>query len=492
MRPSPAAFGLLALVACTGARPPDAPAEPTDAAPAVQPHDPTVKRDFPDPLPARDFTMPQAEARTLSNGLKVVVAPNDEVPLVNVTVAFNVGGFADESPGQADVVFDMLNEGAGDLSAEDISKQLKKLASDLSTRGGADGGSVSISTLKRNLAPTLDLMALVLEEPTFPQDEWDILRKRYVAAVAQARKDPNRIASRVQGRLVWGDAYKGRIEMESDYEGLTVDSMKKWWAKYGGPQNAIVLVGGATTADEIVPLLEERLGDWKPDGIESPSVTPVPRPPETSTLYLVDKPGAAQSVVRVMNVVGTRTEPDWFQYDMGLDVLGGTFMSRLNMNLREDKAYTYGARCYTMNGYGPGIASCGASVKTDVTGPSLDEIRKELTRIRGDGVITEEEVVYMRDTTVNGYPKRFETPGAMLGEQVAIWRYGLPEDWPSTYLDKVKAVTRDQAQAALEERWNPDTEVWLVVGDKSVIGKDLEAFGLPIVEIDADGNPVGG
>jgi len=478
----------LALVAC----PPPAPEQPVDPLADVKTHDPSVKRDFPEPLTDKGFTAPAVERRTLSNGLEVVVATNDEVPLVDITLAFKVGGFADDVPGTAAVTFDMLNEGAGELSAEQISSKLKAMASELRTGANSDGGSVSISSLKRNLPETLDLMELIVEEPTFPADEWTIRKKQYIASVQQARKDPSRIADRVEGRIMWGDSYKGQVAMESHYESLTPEQMKAWWDSHAGPQNAILLVGGAVTPDEIVPMLEERFGDWSSEGVQSPTIEPEAQIPDEPTLYFVDKPGAAQSVVQVMNVVGSRTDPDWFTYDMGMDVLGGTFMSRLNMNLREDKAYTYGARCWTVDGYGPGVAQCSASVKTDVTGPSLTEMRKELTQIRGDKPITEEEVDYMTDTTVNGYPKRFETPGSLLGEQATIWRYGLPEDWPSTYLDKVKAVTRDQAQQSLEERWKPEHEVWLVVGDKSVIGPDLEAFGLPIVELDADGNRIGG
>lgn len=475
----------IALSAC----PKPTPTEP--AADAVVPHDPAVARDYPEPLPERPLVVPTLETRTLSNGLKVMVVPNNEVPIVNVTVAFNVGGFADEVPGEARATFDMLNEGAGDLNAAQIAKKLQTMASTLSTSGGADGGAVSISSLTKNLGETLDLLALVIEEPSFPEGDWELMQSRYVAGVESSRKDPVAISRRVQNRLLFGDQYRGRLPSEEHYQAIDTAKMKAWWAKYGGPENAVVLVGGATDADTVTELLEARLGDWKPEGIESPKAEVTTTPPEASTLYFVDKPGAAQSVVRAYNYVGTRTDADWFAYDLAIDVLGGSFMSRLNLNLREDKAYTYGARCGTILGYGTGIVSCGASVKTDVTGPSLTEMRKELDMIRGDKPITADELAYMQGASVNGYPKRFETPSALLGEQVTIWRYDLPVDWPSTYLDNIKSVSLEQAQAALASRWNSDQEIWLVVGDKAVIGEDVKAFGLPIVEIDANGDVVG-
>lgn len=467
--------------------------DPEPSAPAVKLHDPSVKRDFPEPLAERPFTTPTTETRTLSNGMKVVVATNNEVPLVDVRMAFSVGAWNDEIPGQAQVTFDMLNEGAGDLTAAQISGQLKAMASDLSTGAGTDGSAISIATLKANLEPTLDLMELVVEQPTFPSDEWELMKKRYVAAVLQARKDPNQIASRVADVPFYGDAYRGRIVMESDYEKLDPATMKAWYGKYVGPQNAILLVGGDVTADEIVPLLEKRFGDWKPEGIESPEPAFEPAVPDASVVYFVDKPGAAQSVVRAYTIVGEETDADWFSWSMGVDVLGGSFMSRLNMNLREDKGYTYGARCGTSTRYGANLAYCAASVQTAVTGPSLVEMKKELDQIRAgaDRPISEEELVYMRGTRVNGYPRRFETPSALLGEQETIWRYGLPEDWAERYLPGVQGVSVSDAQQALDARWDPERTVWLVVGDKTTVYEDLKAFGLPIKELDADGKPIG-
>jgi zinc protease len=482
---------LLAAVACG---PKDAaPEAPTEA--AVTLHDPSQPRSFPDPLEPTPFEIPTPERRTLTNGLEVVVVTNDEVPLVDVTVAFKVGGFLDEIPDQAQVTFDMLNEGAADRSAEDISRSLKRMASDLSTGANSDGAAIRVKSLRENLAPTLAIMRDVLVEPTFPEDEWAIVKKRYVAGVEQARKDPSAIASRVDDRIFYGDAYRGRIPMVEDYDRLDPDAMRAFHQRYVGPENAIVLVGGAITADEVVPLLEESLGAWKPEGVEAvarPEI--VPELPDESTLFFVDKPDAAQSVVRAYTRVGTPTDEDWFPWTMGVDVLGGTFMSRLNLNLREDKGYTYGARCYTSTRYGDRLALCAANVQTEVTGPSLDEMRRELSEVQQDDArpITADELDYLRSTRVNGYPRRFETPGALLSEQESIWRYGLPEDWPERYLPAIQAVSVDEAQRALTARWDLDRTVWLVVGDKAVIGESLESFGLPIVELDVDGNRIGG
>jgi zinc protease len=385
-----------------------------------------------------------------------------------------------------------MNDGAGGLSAEEISGKLKALASGLSTGAGIDGASVSISCLSRNLNPTLDLMAQVIKEPTFPEEEWKLAKPRYVTAIQAARKDPTRIAGRVDGRLIYGDTYRGKIMMEADYEALTTADFKKFHATYVGPANAIILVGGAISADEAVAALEPRFGSWKPPGIQSPTVEVSPVPIDKPMLYFVDKPGASQSVISARTVVGHRTDPDWYKFELGIDVLGGTFMSRLNMNLREDKGYTYGARCGSDNRFGPSVVACSASVQTAVTGAALVEMRKELLQVVGERPIEDSELIYMKDSLINGYAGRFETPGALLGEQETIWRFGLPENLPDTYLPSIRAVDTKGAQAALVAWWKPERTIWLVVGDKSKILTEVQSFGLPIVELDADGKRIGG
>lgn len=483
-------LSLLLLAVAAGCTPEPGAQAPAD--PEVTLHDPSVARPMPDPLPERPFAPPATETRELSNGLKVVVLSNHKVPLVNVQLALNIGDYTAPKPGLAGMTFDMLDEGAGDLSSEDISRKLKALASDLRASAGTDGSSIRITAMRRNLEPTLDLMRLVVTEPTFPEEEWKILKTRYLASVKNARNDPSAIARRVADVPFFGHAYRGRVLLEEHIESLSPQVLREWYQSQVGPQNAILLVGGAITADEAVELLEPRFGQWSPSGIVSPEPPPVAGSPEAETLFLVDKPGAAQSVISVRRVTGQRLDEDWFDYQLGMDVFGGTFMSRLNLNLREDKGYTYGARCSTTASYGPSILACGASVQTEVTGPSLVEFRKEFSEILGERPVTSEELAYMQSTRVNQYPARFETPSAQLGEEATIWRYDLPEDWSGRYLPGVQGVSVEGAQAALANRLTAGHAAWIVVGDKATILPALQEFGLPIVELDADGRPIGG
>jgi predicted Zn-dependent peptidase len=268
---------LLAALACGPGTP-----KVQDPLAGVQLHDPTVARARPEALPPRPFTTPKAEKRTLSNGLQVIVATNDEVPLVTLSIALRVGEHTAPSPGLASATFAMLDKGAGDMDSAEIARRLKALASSLGAGAGDDGASITISSLRRNLEPTLDLLATVLREPTFPENDWKVLQNQYVSAIRNARKDPTAIARRVQDVPFHGDAYRGRVTLESHFEGMSPAAMRAWYGVNVGPENAIVLVGGAITADEVVPMLEARLGAWKPAGI----VAPTARLPEPENVAL--------------------------------------------------------------------------------------------------------------------------------------------------------------------------------------------------------------
>ena len=461
--------------------------------PKVAP-EPAATRAMPGPLPTPAFALPTTETRTLSNGLEVVVATNAEVPLVDVRLVLDVGTWADPAGGMgvAEVTFDLMNDGAGDLDAAGISRELKRLGSSLYTGAEADTGWVGASGLVRNLEPTLDLWAKVLTEPTFPDSEWTILQKQKIAGVRLAKEDPTVVSRQVAYKLLYGDAYRGRIPSEAAYAGITTADAKAFYASWIGPQNARLFVGGDVTADEIVPLLEARIGAWKPATVaDAKPAVPAPAG-DPSKVYFVHKAGATQSQLRVMLPVGNRTDPDYYAFLMANEVIGGQFTSRVNMNLREAKGYTYGARCFLGMWEGPGVWGCSTSVQTEVTGPALTELKKEITDALGARPVTAEELAYQTSSQVNGFPGGYETTDAVLGEKAAIWRYGLPADWAERYLPGVQAVTVEGANAAFAARVDPSKLVWLVVGDKEAVWDDLAVLGLDIVELDRDGNPVQG
>lgn len=453
-------------------------------APKVAPRDA-----FPAPLEPRDFQVPTPSEAKLSNGLRVVLLENHEVPLVYVRIALVPGGWTDPvgKEGLAEVTLDMMNEGAGPYDAAGLSLALKKLGSSLGAGADDDGAAISIRSLSRNLAPTLDLLATVTLQPTFPEADWALMRKNRVADIEKRRTNPERIAARVFDRVLFGEAYRGRAPTESSYAQTTPADMRAWWSQNVVPDNAIVLVGGDTTLAEIVPLLEARFGAWKGTGAAVTPPDPAPAPPQTA-IHLVDKPGAAQSVLRYGGYVAQPTDPDWFALLLANQVMGGQFTSRINMNLREQKGWTYGARTSLGYDHAGGRWWASAGVHSDKTVPALQELLKEIQDATGPRPFAGAEVDDARAAIVYSWPLRFESPDYLLAQTENVWRYGLPKDWISAYPDRLRAVALDETSTAWASQVAKESLTMVVVGDAALIAGDLASLGLPIVRRDADGN----
>lgn len=474
-------IGLLGLIACGPKKPAQGDAWRSEA---------------PAPLAPRPFAVPDASTATLSNGLSVSVVSNHEVPKVYVTLAFRDGGWTDpaDKPGLASVSMDMLNEGAGDLSAEQLSLALRRLASDLGTGATSDGAVITLSTLKKNLEPSLDLLALVLTKPTFPASEWDILRNQRIADLRTELEDPGALSRRAFWRTLIGPTYMGLFPTEAGYQAMAVDDMRAWTAQHLRPHRAVAMVGGDITLAEAQPLLESRLAGWTATGPATALTPPAAsalRAPEKSTIYLVDKPGASQSVLRFGRPVGDRTAPDAAAFEMANDAIGGMFTARVNMKLREEKGYTYGARSYAYSSYLPDVWMTNTNVRADVTVPAISDVLAILSSSIADSPVSAEELENARGSALGSFPLQFETPGDLLGGLTGIWRYGLPSDWIKGYPDRVRAVTVDSANAAWKARIDPNKLIIVVVGDAASLREGLASLNLPVVELDRDGNPVG-
>ncbi|MEE2751451.1 MAG: pitrilysin family protein [Myxococcota bacterium] len=470
---------------------------------------------MPGPLPRRDFQLPTLQSANLSNGIEVLLAEDHDQPLVRVRVVLEAGSFTDPEglEGLAATTFDMLNEGAGGLDALVLSTELKKLATSLNSSASRDGAYVSIDSLTRNLAPSLDLMTKVLLSPDFPDAEWERIRKQRIQDVKAARTDPGSIARRTLSRTLFGSDYAGRFATEDSYLAISVEDMQAWAGEHIVPGNARILVSGDTTLEAVLPLLEERLGAWSGEG-STASPTPEIHQPEETVIYAVDKPGAAQSVIRMGRFVGSKKDADYTDLQMGNHAFGGMFMARLNMNLREDKGYTYGARSSLSHDYSGSRWVLGTSVKTDVTGASIQEILGELNAIGGgepvaqhcrffqrltnkcpppiqpaaERPIDKEEADYAKSNAIRGYPARFEQPDYLLNQTSMMLRYSLPKDWLESYIDRVDAVIAENAQSVFAEKVATKSWAIVVVGDLETIQDQLQESGFPVVQLDVDGN----
>jgi zinc protease len=447
----------------------------------------------PEPLEARSFQLPEAQTGQLSNGVQVTVVENNEVPMVNVRITFDRGSWNDtvEMAGLASVTLDMLNEGAGEYDAAGLSTASKRLAANISSGAGNDASQLSLGVLTKNLSPGLDLMTTVLMQPTFEQDDWDLMKKDRIAGLASARNNPRSIASRVNSRLVYGEHYKGILKTEETYGAITTEAMRTWWSTHLVPGNAQIFVGGDTNIETILPLLEERFGSWTGESTEAERPRTTQPNVEQTTIFLVDKPGAPQSVLNVFRCLDLKkTDDNWFNATMGNMMYGGMFSARLNMNLREDKGWTYGARSGLYADYAPGVWKASTSVKTDTTADSISEIMREVSESKGERPFVQDELSATSGYMLGSRPVRFEQPDYLLDQIQSIWLYDLPEDWVTGYADRVRNVSTEAAQAVWSAQIIADELSVLVVGDAATIRTGLEKLGYPIIELDTDGNPM--
>lgn len=477
----PYTLTLLAAVALTGC--------PKGTAPenAAEQADPS--RAFPEPLPATTFEVPKPTSLQLANGMPVYVVENHEVPLFDVRIVFDVGAFADPEgkEGLAAATFDMLNEGAGDMDASEISRRLRQIGSNVSSGADLDGASVGASGLTKNMEQTLDLFTTILLEPTFPGDDWGVMQKQMVANLEAEDADPTSVALRLHYRVAYGDSYRGRSASPESIGALTTEDMKDFYGKFVGPGNARILVGGDVDPEAVVKALDARLGEWNV-AVETPRPEPTATAFDGSRVYFVDEPGASQSVVRILTPIGTRLDEDYFDFDIANRAFGGAFVARVNMLLREEKGWTYGARTFTYYPHGTGFWGLSTSVRTDATEGTLAEVTRLIQEVLADNPLTEEEVAYMKSSVRNGYPAGFETTGALLSEQVDVQRYGLPSDWTARYLPGIEAVTAEKANAALARSLDPQRLAWFVVGDREQVLEGIRGFGMPVTVLDRDGS----
>ncbi|HCH64330.1 MAG TPA: hypothetical protein DFR83_16110, partial [Deltaproteobacteria bacterium] len=447
----------------------------------------------PGPLAPRSFELPVAQTAQLSNGLDVLLVENHEVPMVYVNLVVRHGSATDPKgrEGLASVTVAMMNEGAGDRSAEALSKASRKLGANLNTFAATDYSGTVLQVLTRNLDSGLDLMADVALRPTFPEPEWQILQSKRIQNLAAAAADPNQVAQRVFSRLMHGDAYEGRLTSEDSYVAIRPDDMRAWHNAHFRPGDGILLVGGDTTLEGVLPLLEARFGSWSVDG-DAPPPTDVREPlPEhpPNTVYLHDVPGAAQSVVRVGTFVMDKKDPAADAFFLANRAFGGQFMSRLNLNLREDKGWTYGARSSVSQSERASLWTAGASVVTPSTAGALAETFRELDGMTEGGTSTAgeafgplgtEELDTVRNGLLYTWPLSFENPGYLLQQRLMMWRYDLPEDELATYTERMRAVGLEEARSAWQAHLSRDALVVSVVGDAATVRTDLEALGLNI------------
>jgi zinc protease len=443
------------------------------------------------------FTLPTIEKQKLSNGLEVWLVRQPELPIVSMNMVFKSGGTIDPNgkSGLASFTSSLLNSGTKTRSAVDISNQLSDIGATLGTGSGWDSANVSMQTLTKNLDKALAIYADVLLNPTFPDKELETLRRRSLFALQQRRDNPNAIAGVVYNALLYGRNHPYGNSLGGDE--ISIKSFKQsdledFYETYYRPNNGVLIVVGDAKMDTLKPKLETAFAGWKAADVPASNV-PEAGAFEKPGIYIVDKPGAAQSIISIGQVGVARDNPDYFPLQVMNDMLGGSFSSRLNMNLREDKGYTYGAGSGFGFRRGAGPFTASAGVQTAVTKESVVEFMKELNGIRGARPVTQEELETSKQSLIRGLPQGFETNGQIAGQLSALVTYGLPDSYFNEFFAKINAVTLADVNRVANKYLTPDKMAIVIVGDKSAIEprlREIEVWGKTIAYLDAEGNPV--
>jgi predicted Zn-dependent peptidase len=443
----------------------------------------------PNPGPAPSLKPPEIAKRTLSNGLPVWIVELHKVPVVNVTLVVRAGNNADPRGkfGLANLTAEMLDEGAGARDALQIADAVDFLGASLTTSSSSDAASVELHLPVARLGDALPIMADVALRPTFPEAELKRVREELLTSILEAADNPATLVQFAFPRLVFGPEHRyGTVSIGTvaSLKGLTVADLKQFHATWYTPSNATLIVTGDVAPDAVMAQLEAAFGSWKGKTVTAARVPDAPQL-TARKVYLVDKPGAPQSQIRIGWVGVPRSTPDYFALRVLNTVLGGAFTSRLNQNLREEHGYAYGASSsFDMRGSaGPFYAA--AAVQTDKTSEALTEFFKELEAIRKP--IPPDELERAKNFVALLLPRSFETTQSLAGSLAQIIVYNLPADYYETYTDRVRAVTPADAQRVAERYVQPDKFAVVIVGDVKVIEPGIRALNLgPITTITID------
>ena len=437
--------------------------------------------------PAAKF--PDLERATLSNGLKIVLAERPSVPQVRFDLLLDAGFAADQSaePGTANMTLAMLDEGTQRRTSLQISEELQRLGASLSAFSRLDYSSVTLDALKENLDPSLALFSDVVLNPSFPQRDFDRLKKQQLAAIEREKAEPFTMALRAFPELVYptGHAYAtpwsgtGTEESAAKITRADVAAFHRAWFK---PNHATLIVVGATTMGEIRPKLERLFAAWKPGDIPAKNVKDV-APPATPAVYLIDRPGALQTVILAGNLAPPKNNPNEVPIEVMDALLGGNFGSRINMNLREDKHWSYGAGSFIRDARGQRPFVAYAPVQTDKTKESLVELAKELQGILKDRPVDSTELAQAKSSLTLTLPGEWETMAAVDATIRSIVTFGLDDRYFDTYPTKVRAVDSAQVPAAAAQVVHPNRLVWLIVGDRAKIEAGVRELNLGEVKI---------
>ena len=441
--------------------------------------------------------LPKLQRASLSNGLKIILAERHEVPLVQMWMATDAGFAADQfaKPGTAKLATTLLTDGTTTRNALQINDQAALLGAELGGNSNLDFNFVTLSALKAKLDPSLDLFADVILNPSFPDADFKREQKLQLDTIEQEQKNPIQMALRVFPGLVFGPghAYGNPLTgsgTAASTQSITRDDLVKFHQVWFRPNNATLVVTGDITLAELTPKLEKLFAGWKPGPVPAKNISAVKTAAEPA-VYIVDKPGASQSVIIACEASVAANTPQEIAIQAMNDDLGGNFSSRLNMNLREDKHWAYGAGSFFLGTRAQRPLLIYAPVQTDKTKESLAEMNKEIKGILSDRPATTEELTRIQANETLSLPGSRETIAAVGYSILDLLQYGWPDDYYETMAGKIRALKTGDLDAAAKQAIHPEGMVWIIVGDRAKIEPGVKELGFGKIRlIDADGHPI--
>lgn len=444
-----------------------------------------------------ELELPELQTFTLSNGLVVALAERHDVPTVQMSLTFDSGYASDfgKKVGTASFAMSMLREGTETRTSQDIAKELETLGTNLSTGASIDTSRLSMDSLVTNLAPSLDIFADILENASFSDDEIERKRANWLENIKREKASPNTQALRILPGLIFGDNHAYGVPLtgsgtEQSITSLTRDDLISYRDTWLRPDNARLVIVGATTEAEIKPLLEEALGEWKAPATPKPTKQFTDVAMQTKPrVYIIDQPGTPQSTIFAGHLAPADDAPNAEVLDVANTILGGSFTSRVNMNLREDKGWSYGSRTIWSAYDEAGLFFTLAPVQTDKTKESIQEILKELNQYQTSKPATAEELEKVQMNKTAKLPGAYETKGALLGAIVDTLDKGKDMAWLENYGERVNAITVEDVQSNARTLIDTDALTWVIVGDAKQIADDVRSLNLgEVTMLDSDGN----
>jgi predicted Zn-dependent peptidase len=442
-----------------------------------------------------ELHVPSWTKLSLTNGAKLVVSERHGLPLVYVSINF-IGGAAQFEPadktGVANFVSSMMLEGTASRTGDQLAEAMQNLGSNVNVSIGPESGSIGVFVMKDKLEPILAILEDVLVHPSFPAPALERLRGRTVINLQQAKDRTSSIASVVFPKVLYTtDEPYGRSMTEQSVKSITRDDLVKFHDAYFKPGRAEVTVVGDITPAEAKRVLDKTLAPWAAGGTVPSFTYPTPPAPKATTIFLVDKPGAAQSTFAIGEVGPPRGTPDYFALRVLNSFFGEQFQSRLNANIREQKGYSYGVSSRFAYGRGPGAFRAGGEIVTAKSDSALIEFMKELRGIRGERPITDDEMQAAKNALIQSLPGRFASVGSVSSAISELYTQDLPEDYYQNFVKRVNAVTKDDVLSVAKKYIDPQHLAIVIVGDKSQIEGPLAATKIaPIVYLDINGDPL--